>query len=197
MGVAPDNAELALAIAIVFLAIPMHRFIRPRIERVFFPERPAFEDGIHELLDEVSEIEDRERMIEHVGSRLAAFLGTRTCIVFGMGRTGYEALVCLGPDGAPAISADSVLVATMRERFAPLATDRLSRNDRIGQLPKEDRAVLSSLGITVVVPIRSRGQLIGFICLGAKRSGDIYTSTELALLTAVANVVSARLQLIG
>ena len=57
--------------------------------------------------------------------------------------------------------------------------------------------MLSSLRISVVVPIRSRGQPLGFICLGAKRSGDIYTSTELALLTAVANVVSARLHLIG
>jgi MFS family permease len=197
VGVAPDNAELVLAIAIVFLAIPVHRFIRPRIERVFFPERPAFEDGIHQLLEEVSEIEDPEQMIEHVGSQLEVFLGTRTCIVYGMGQTGYDALVCLGPDNAPAISAESVLVETLRARSAPLATDRLSRSDRIGQLPKEDRAVLSSLGVIVVVPIRSRGQLFGFICLGAKRSGDIYTSTELALLTAVANVVSARLQLIG
>jgi GAF domain-containing protein len=57
--------------------------------------------------------------------------------------------------------------------------------------------MLSGLGIAVVVPFRSRGRLLGFTCLGAKRSGDIFTSTELALLTAVANVVSTRLQLVG
>jgi hypothetical protein len=194
-GIAPDTTELA--IAIVFLAIPVHRFIRPHIERVFFPERPALEDGIHELLDEVSEIEDRERMVEHVSSRLAAFLNTRICIFFGLGRTGYEALYCVGVDEPPALSAEGALVATLRERSAPLAADRLSRRDRIQQLPAEERAMLSGLGIAVVVPFRSRGRLLGFTCLGAKRSGDIFTSTELALLTAVANVVSTRLQLVG
>jgi hypothetical protein len=42
--------------------------------------------------------------------------------------------------------------------------------------------------IGLEIPIR-----LGLIGLGAKRSGDIYTSTELALLTAVANVVATRL----
>ncbi len=192
VGVSPGNTELALAIAMVFLAIPVHRSIRPRIERVFFPERPALEEGIHELLEEISEIEDRDQMIEHVGSRLASFLNTRTCIVFGMARTGYEAQYCMGADEPPAFSAESTLVATLRERSAPLAADRLSRRDRIGQLPPEERAILSDLAVAVVVPIRSRGNLPGFVCLGPKRSGDIYTSTELALLTALANVVSVR-----
>lgn len=192
VDVAPDTTELALAIAMVFLAVPVHRSIRPRIERFFFPERPALEDGIHELLEEVSEIEERNPMIEHVGSRLSAFLNARTCIIFGMARTGYEVLYCVGADEPPAIPTESVLVATLGERSAPLATDRLSRRDRIQQLPPEERAILADLAVTVVVPIRSRGRLLGFVCLGGKRSGDIYTSTELALLTAVANVVSVR-----
>jgi len=192
VGVTPGNTELALAIAMVFLAIPVHRSIRPRIERVFFPERPALEDGIHELLEEISEIADRDQMIEHVGSRLAAFLNTRTCIIFGMAGTGYEAQYCMGANEPPALSADSTLVATLRERSAPLAADRLSRRDRIGQLPPAERTILSDLAVAVVVPIRSRNRLHGFLCLGTKRSGDIYTSTELALLTAVANVVSVR-----
>ncbi len=196
VGVTPGNTELALAIAMVFLAIPVHRSIRPRIERVFFPERLALEDGIHELLEEISEIEGRDQMIEHVGSRLASCLNTRTCIVFGMARTDYEAQYSLGATEAPALSAESTLVATLRERSAPLAADRLSRRDRIGQLPPEERAILSDLAVSVVVPIRARGRLLGFVCLGTKRSGDIYTSTELALLTAVANVVSVRFSLV-
>ena len=109
-----------------------------------------------------------------------------------MARTGYEVLYCVGADEPPAIPTESVLVSTLGERSAPLATDRLSRRDRIQQLPPEERAILADLAVTVVVPIRSRGRLLGFVCLGGKRSGDIYTSTELALLTAVANVVSVR-----
>lgn len=195
-GLATSTTELTLAIAVVFLAIPVHRFIEPRIERVFFPERPALEDGIHELLDEVSEIEERDRMIDHVCQRLAAFLTTRTCILFVKEHSVYEARGCIGAEEPSTFSIDSTLVETLRERAAPLAADRLPRRDRIQSLPPAERAVLTGLGVAVVVPIRARGDLLGFVCLGAKRSGDIYTSTDLALLTAVANVVSVRLRVV-
>jgi hypothetical protein len=190
----PDRAELALAVAVVFLAIPVHRFIRPRIERVFFPERPAFEDGIHELLDAASDIEEPDQMIEHVGSRLADLLNVRRCAIFTLGSSGYELLYRDGIEESLVVSSESALVATLSERSAPLADDRLARRDRIAQLPSNERALLARIGITVVIPIRSRGRLLGMIGLGAKRSGDIYTSTELALLTAVANVVATRLR---
>jgi hypothetical protein len=189
----PDRAELFLAIAVVFLAIPVHRFIRPRIERTFFPERPAFEDGIHELLDGVSDIEEHDRMVEHVGSRLVDLLNVRRCVVFALGRSDYEVLYSAGIEESPVLSSESALVATLSERSAPLTDDRFARRDRIQQLPRIERTMLARIGITVVIPIRSRGRLLGLIGLGAKRSGDIYTSTELALLAAVASVVATRL----
>jgi adenylate cyclase len=43
--------------------------------------------------------------------------------------------------------------------------------------------------------VRPQGSpLAAFLCLGAKRSGDIYTTTDLALLTAVGAKVSAELE---
>jgi sigma-B regulation protein RsbU (phosphoserine phosphatase) len=194
LRVAPDRAELALAIAVVFLAIPVHRLIRPRIESFFFPERPAFEDGIHELLDGASDIEEPDRMVEYVGSRLADLLNVRRCAVFALEASGYEARYRVGIDESPILPEESALVATLSERSAPLTDDRFARSDRIQQLPRDERALLARLGITLVIPIRSRGRLLGWIGLGAKRSGDIYTSTELGLLTAVANVVATRLR---
>ena len=46
----------------------------------------------------------------------------------------------------------------------------------------------------MVVPVRRRGELVVFLCLGRKRSGDIYTRTDLALLTGVADKVSTQLE---
>jgi adenylate cyclase len=43
------------------------------------------------------------------------------------------------------------------------------------------------------MPIRRGGDLVAFLCLGAKRSGDIYTPTDLTLLGAVAGQISERL----
>ena len=36
----------------------------------------------------------------------------------------------------------------------------------------------------MILPIRVRDELIGFVCLGAKASGDHYTGADLALLVA-------------
>jgi adenylate cyclase len=45
----------------------------------------------------------------------------------------------------------------------------------------------------VLVSIRRGAELAAFLCLGPKRSGDIYTPTDLALLGAVAGKISDRL----
>jgi adenylate cyclase len=53
---------------------------------------------------------------------------------------------------------------------------------------------LETLQAEVVVPVRRSDALAAFLCLGPKRSGDVYTSTDLALLAAVAETVSHQLQ---
>ncbi len=52
---------------------------------------------------------------------------------------------------------------------------------------------LEALGAEAVVPVHRHGELAAAICLGAKRSGDVYTPTDLALLAAVADKVSGEL----
>ena len=40
------------------------------------------------------------------------------------------------------------------------------------------------------MPVRRGEVLVAFLCLGPKRSGDVYTSTDLSLLTAIGETVS-------
>ena len=42
--------------------------------------------------------------------------------------------------------------------------------------------------------MRQDDALVAFLCLGPKRSGDVYTSTDLTLLAAVAEKVSTELR---
>jgi hypothetical protein len=44
------------------------------------------------------------------------------------------------------------------------------------------------------MPLRCEGAPNAFVGIGPKRSGDVYTSTDLSLLSAVAHGVSARLE---
>ncbi len=49
------------------------------------------------------------------------------------------------------------------------------------------RDFLDSLRADAVVPLREEGDLVGFIAIGAKRSGDPYFSNDVDLLTTLAN----------
>jgi class 3 adenylate cyclase len=71
-----------------------------------------------------------------------------------------------------------------------MAAERLRDRRGTADLGPFERATLETLGAAVVLPVRRGTDLVAFVCLGSKRSGDVYTSTDLALLDGVAHAVS-------
>ena len=93
-----------------------------------------------------------------------------------------------------AFAAESPLVGTLRARRGALSLSAEGRRPDEAALGPFDRAALETLGAEVIVPVRQGDTLPAFLCLGPKRSGDVYTSTDLSLLAAVAETVSQQLQ---
>jgi class 3 adenylate cyclase len=93
----------------------------------------------------------------------------------------------------PALTAGSPLAATLAERRRPLALSADGRRPDPATLGPFDRAALEMLAVEVIVPVR-REALVAFLCLGPKRSGDVYTSSDLSHLAAVAEAVSSELR---
>ena len=85
---------------------------------------------------------------------------------------------------------DGPLVHILGSRTAPLAASAK-------EIDPFDRAVLATLGAEVLIPIRRGDALGAFMCLGRKRSGDIYTPAELALVGAAASASSEVLKHLG
>jgi len=195
LGIDPETARLGLSVALAAVAVPIHRSLRPRIDQLFFPERHSLELGVERLLAKISNLRDPREITRHTGEGLETLLQPESIVVYALAGAGYEAIFVRGKAVPPVVARRSPLVATLEHRSAPLAADRFSRKDRLDQLTPFDRATLATLGATVIVPLQRRGKLLAFLCLAPKHSGDIYTSTDLALLTAVANLVAAQLEL--
>jgi len=194
LGIGTGATQLALSVLAASLTVPMAQRLRPRIERVFFAERHSLEAGVQRLLEELSARQDPRELTALAGEQLDVLLRPDCCVVYARAGPGYEPVFVKGRAVPPAIDGQSPLITALRGRSSPLASDRLSRRDRIEQLSPFDRAALETLGAVVVVPIRRRGELAAFLCLGHKHSGDIYTRTDLALLTAVVNTVATQLE---
>jgi hypothetical protein len=179
-GIEPAAGQLALALAIGALVIPAHRRLRPQIDGLFFPERQALQEGVDLLIRRLPECAGPDVLLERVGDTLNGLLQAESCVVYTRSGEQYRAILARGGLVPLTFEADSALIAALRESTTPLATEGAGGSSF-------DRAVLDTLRASVVLPIQHRRQtLVAFVCLGAKRSGDVYTSTDLALLRLVA-----------
>ncbi|MBI3783771.1 MAG: GAF domain-containing protein [Deltaproteobacteria bacterium] len=182
--------EIGFALTLAAIAIPAQAVARPLVDRVFFKERFALQQGIAELLRELGSHRDAGELHRHVGKRLNELLRPHSCVVYGLESNAFAPAFTQAPPASPCFAANDPLIAVLEQRAVPLAIGR-----RFGQRPEFgafDRAALETLRAAVVVPAK-RERLVAFICLGPKRSGDIYTATDLALLAAVGDKLASEL----
>jgi class 3 adenylate cyclase len=131
------------------------------------------------------------------GERLHGLLRPEALVVYAREGDVFEPVFARGAAvAAPALAATSPLVAAVARRSTPLATARALERPALG-LSDFDRAAVEALGAAVVVPVRRGDALAAFVCLGPKRSGDVYTATDAALLAAVASRLGERLAQLG
>lgn len=190
-GIDATATQLALAVVLAVAAVRFEPLLRPLIERLFFRERQAFQDGIGRLVAEIHESPDPGALAEMLGDRLDRLLRPEFCVIYARGAEVFAPVFVRRCAMTPHFALDASLVNELAARVAAVDLER----DRslLARLDAPDQAALRGLGAAVVVPvIRERG-LTAFVALGAKVSGDIYTATDLALLGMVGGGVSASL----
>jgi hypothetical protein len=192
LGLEPASAQLLLALGLAAVVVPAYRILRPRIDRLFFPQRVAFEQGSWQLLTEIASCADAQELTRLVGDRLDALLRPASAVSYARAGDVFTPIAVRGRTAPPAFAAQSALIAALQERTTPLAADRWTPRHAASLSPFE-RAALETLDVAVLLPIRRGPDLVAFSCIGPKRSGDIYTPTDLAWLGAVAGKISDRL----
>lgn len=192
-GIAPTASQIGFTLLLATVLVPAHRRLRPQIERVFFAERYALDQGIAELLDDLSTCDGAEALIRLVGGRLHGLLRPDSCVLYAVGARDYSPVFIEGHMVPPAFDVASPLAATLSMRSAALCLSNAGRRPDQAPLSAFDRAALETLQAEVVVPVRRHGSLLAFLCLGPKRSGDVYTSIDLTLLSVLAEAVSNQL----
>jgi len=193
LGVGPESSEVPVSALVAFAAIPAHRWLRPQIDRLFFVQRYDVETGIGDLLTTMSECTDARSLAETTGGELHRLMQTDSCAIYVRVDDSYHVVFSEGHSGPEAFDASSPLVGVLRGRSGALALTG-GRHARGGaSLDPFERAALETLDADVSVPIKQREALVAFLSLGPKRTRDIYTPTDLALITALAEKYAAEL----
>jgi len=190
----PRTVQLALSLAVAAAMVPARRVLGPRVEQVLFRERHALRAGIEELLRDLASAGGAEALFTLAGERLSELVRPHTCVIYASLGDAIEPVFARldAGESAPRVPQPSAVIAALRQQRAPL--DLARWHPEAGAAPSaEERAALERLRAALVLPVHRGGELAAAICLGAKRSADIYTATDVTLLAAVAEKVSSEL----
>ena len=193
LGLDPVAGQLLVSLGLAAVLVPAHRRLRPQIDRLFFKERYAIERGVEGLLHELAGCDGPEALFRLTGGRVDALVRPDACVIYTRAGDAYVPACVRGRAVPLAFEAGSPLIASLESLTRPLVAERWAGGRDLVGLGPFDRAALETLGVAVILPIRRGDTLVAFLCLGGKRSGDVYTTTDLALLGSVAHAISREL----
>jgi len=191
----PHTVQLVLSVLVAAGMLPAQRSLAPFVERLLFRERHALRAGVDDLLRDLAVADGPTALLTLVGERLDALVRPNTCVIYAplgdarapsfvpvVARGGY------GRGSPPTLPGDAAVLDALRARTAPLELAHWKRRHTA-----DERAALDELQAATLVPVRRGAELAAVISLGSKRSGDVYTATDLALLAAVGDKVASEL----
>lgn len=189
----PWIGQVLFSLLAATVVVPLHQRLRPRLERRFFPERHAIDNGIAQLLIDLDEPTTARALLVYCAQGLQRLLALESCAAYLRLDATYERVFADGLARPSTFDQDGVLISALRAQRGPLALGQVTERPD-SELDPFGRAALESLQANVLVPIRHDDELVGFLCLGEKGSGDVYTTTDLRLLADVVANVAGRLE---
>ena len=173
----PKVSQPALSIALGGAAFAILRRVDRAIQDRVYPERRILALEAQRLRRELAECASGADVLSLLGERIAAILQLVTTAIYARASSAFSPVYARGPAVSPAFALDGPLAVALAGRAAPLEPFIAWRDDD----PAES-AALAAMGVELAVPVLPRGELAAFACLGGKRSGDIFTATDRALL---------------
>ena len=185
-GFSARDIVLALIVAVAFQSVKSR--VQHLLDLYLYREPYDYARTLREASRALTATIDLQELLGHVGRALVSTLRPEGMSIYLLDPEDHEfRLVWSVGSGVsvPIASTTSPLISTV-------STDRqLVFRDEIGSARPADRdrllPDLDRLRAEVVVPLVEENALIGFLALGAKRSGDPYFSNDADLLTTLAN----------
>jgi class 3 adenylate cyclase len=178
----PKVSQPALSLVLGGVGFLALRRVDHVLQERVYPERRLLALAAQQLRLELSQCAKAADVLTLLGERIAQILKLSTTAAYARGAHEFSPVVALGPAVTPAFSLDGSLAHLLGSRAAPFD----ATSDWPGADPGE-RAALAAMGVELAIPLVVRDELAGFLCLGGKRSGDVFTATDRALLQSLAD----------
>jgi class 3 adenylate cyclase len=189
----PDLVQAGLSIAVALALVQVRRWVAPRVQGLLFRERVALEQGALALRAALSASEKPSELIETLGARLDALLAPTCTVIYAAAGDELAPVFVRGPAAAPGFGLEKGLALLLAAEHGVVTVPARRRHPFWQALDPEEASALEAMGAALLVPLEPRGVCAGFVCLGEKRSGDVYTAQDRALLASIAAKASDEL----
>lgn len=179
-GIGGTTPILIISLSLAVGFSPAQRRLRNSIEDRVFPERKRLRALLGGFLQETRGVAEREAFWTLLGTRLAEGLDADPVVPVIRNGMGRAELFARGTEPSPFQTGDE-FVRRLCSEGRPLLLDELLASGRIPVDP-EQRIWFSSRRIALLLPLPSHEDVIGFVAVGRKRSGEDYRAFELETL---------------
>ncbi len=174
---------LVFIVALVFM--PVREKLQALVDSVYFRARRAYQARLEEFSRHLTTATDLDEVLDCLKEQIRDALMPGNVFVFLKDPESgdYVAHGHPRPDTDVRFAQDGGLVSNLRRRSSVLY---LTLDEPLPPELAGDWARLAVLGASVLAGLRGRDELIGFITVGPRRSGDPYTFDDLRFVESLA-----------
>ena len=185
-------------IAATILILRMREKVFTWVDRKFFREAYAAEQVLSELGESVRSIVDRKTLLETVATRISETLHIDRVAMMLSAETGFCPAYALGYGTQPDVEfgSTSTTIAALEKQRNPVPVYFDDENNWMAResLSGQEQDKFRLLGSHLILPLRVKDRLLGFISLGAKKSDSPYSKSDMRLLDSVASQMGMALE---
>ncbi len=188
---ADDPITLAfLVIVAAMLASPWRRRLETLVERLLYRERFDFRHIVQEFGQSLAQVIDLPELSRLILEKISGTLHLDAASLYLFDQRTGTYHRCehsgRGEDPPPVFSDADLFIQRLRTSNQPIYRHH-QRAGWLRDLPPEEKERVNRLYGIVFLPLRTQNHLSGWLNLGARLSGDTYSSDDLELLNALAD----------
>jgi len=188
-----------LIIIFIILFSPYKQFIRVFLRKIVYKGKYDYQNVLAELSQGLTIIIELDQLCDYLIDVIIQTINPRKIAFFqeDIDVGGYIIKASAGIDSALLqnlrISADSQILQRLPENSGMLIKSDLKQIENFEAVEKIFEPA-SAIDAEIIIPLRLKNRLIGFITLGAKSSGEIYNQGDIAVLEVFAKEASKALE---
>jgi len=188
---------LFLSVVSIFIIALLFTTLRDRIQRMvdrlFYMGRYSFPDTLRDFNQMLACPLGLSEILENLADRLVHVLKVENVAVLAL-QENQRTYAVAAESGLPSLAlgnaaygSDDDAVRWLGEEQIPLPIERLGQNPRFLALPNRERDTLDRMRTAALAPVISDRRLVAILSIGPRKSHELLSRQDLALVEAVAS----------